>query len=114
MLPRITPSATPVGEYKGIKVVSGLLDQIAGTIGAGATNSSIISEMTGTIMVICVPTDKMPPYREDNIIPCHAHALPGMYCLLLCSSTAGMALKWFKTNSPRLIVSKNLINLPKR
>lgn len=114
MLPRITPSATPVGEYKGIKVVSGLLDQIAGTIGAGATNSSIISEMTGTIMVICVPTDKMPPYREDNIIPCHAHALPGMYCLLLCSSTAGMALKWFKNELAETYSFKELDKLAEK
>ncbi len=96
MLPNLVPSATVVGEYEGIKVVSGMLDQIAGTIGSGVTDSTKISEMTGTIMAICVMVDKMPPYSENSIIPCHMHAIDGKYCLILWSSTAGMALKWFK------------------
>ena len=87
-----------VGEYKGIRVVSGALDQIAGTIGCGVTSERLISEMTGTIMAICVMTDKMPPYNPDSIIPCHLHAIDGKYCLILWSSTAGMALKWFRNN----------------
>jgi len=97
-LPRIVPSAVTVGDYNGIKVVSGALDQIAGTIGAGVTDSSKISEMTGTIMAICVMSDKIPPYDPDSIIPCHVHAIDGKFCLILWSSTAGMALKWFKNN----------------
>lgn len=95
-LPRIVKTASCVGEYKGIKVVSGMLDQIAGTIGAGVTDETKISEMTGTIMAICILTDKMPKYNPNCIIPCHLHALDGKYCLILWSSTAGMALKWFK------------------
>lgn len=95
-LPRIVKTASCVGEYKGIKVVSGMLDQIAGTIGAGVTDETKISEMTGTIMAICILTDKMPKYDPNCIIPCHLHALGGKYCLILWSSTAGMALKWFK------------------
>ena len=98
MLPKVVKSATCVGEYKGIKVVSGMLDQIAGTLGAGVTDETKISEMTGTIMAICVMTDKIPPYNPDSIIPCHLHAIDGKYCLILWSSTAGMALKWFKNN----------------
>ena len=97
-LPRTVKSATVVGEYNGIKVVSGALDQIAGTIGCGVTDESLISEMTGTIMAICVMTDKLPPYDPESIIPCHLHAIDGKYCLILWSSTAGMALKWFKNN----------------
>ncbi len=97
-LPRVVKTASPVGEYKGIKVVSGMLDQIAGTLGAGVTDESRISEMTGTIMAICVMTDKMPKYDPNSIIPCHLHAVDGKYCLILWSSTAGMALKWFKNN----------------
>ena len=95
-LPEIKKSAETVGEYKGIKVVSGMLDQIAGTIGAGVTDGERISEMTGTIMAICALADEIPPYRADSIIPCHVHAIPGKYCRILWSSTAGMALKWFK------------------
>jgi len=96
MLPEVKKSAAAVGEYKGIKVVTGMLDQIAGTLGAGVTDESRISEMTGTIMAICVMTDKMPEYNPNSIIPCHLHAIDGKYCLILWSSTAGMALKWFK------------------
>ncbi len=97
-LPKIKPSAHCIGEYNGIKVVTGALDQIAGTIGTGVTDQSKISEMTGTIMAICVMRDTIPPYNPDSIIPCHAHAIDGKYCLILWSSTAGMALKWFKNN----------------
>ena len=95
-LPELKKTGEVVGEYEGIKVVSGVLDQIAGTIGTGVTDESVISEMTGTIMAICVTTDKMPPFNPNSIIPCHMHAIDGKYCLILWSSTAGMALKWFK------------------
>ena len=97
-LPKVVKTASLVGEYNGIKVVSGMLDQIAGTLGAGVTDETRISEMTGTIMAICVMTDKIPEYNPDSIIPCHLHAVEGKYCLILWSSTAGMALKWFKNN----------------
>ncbi len=97
-LPRLVPTSTKIGEYRGIPVVSGMLDQIAGTIGAGVTAGDKISEMTGTIMAICALSDDIPAYRSDSIIPCHVHAIPGKFCRILWSSTAGMALKWFKNN----------------
>ena len=95
-LPKIVKSCVRVGEYNGIPVVSGMLDQIAGTIGAGVTDEKKISEMTGTIMAICALTDKIPESDENSVVPTHAHAIEGKYCRILCSSTAGMALKWFK------------------
>lgn len=96
MLPTLLKTAERVGDYRGIPVVTGALDQIAGTLGVGVTDGSRVSEMTGTIMAICVTTDIMPPYSKDSFIPCHMHAIDGKYCLILWSSTAGMALKWFK------------------
>lgn len=96
MLPRLCESAEKVGEFRGIPVVTGMLDQIAGTIGAGVTDGTKISEMTGTIMAICALCENIPEYRADSIIPCHVHAIKGKYCRILWSSTAGMALKWFK------------------
>ena len=113
MLPKVEKSATAVGEYKGIKVVTGMLDQIAGTLGAGVTDESRISEMTGTIMAICVMTDKMPKYNPDSIIPCHLHAIDGKYCLILWSSTAGMALKWFKNQFAENFSFKELDDIAK-
>lgn len=96
MLPHVVGSATRVGEYDGIAVVSGALDQISGTIGVGVTDESVISEMTGTIMAVCVVKDTPPPYDPTSIVPCHLHAIPGKYCMILWSATAGMALKWFR------------------
>ncbi len=95
-LPEIVRSAEVVGEYRGIKVVSGGLDQVAGSIGVGVTDSSKLSEMTGTALAIVILTDKIPPYNPDSIVPCHIHCIDGKYCLILWSSTAGMCLKWFR------------------
>lgn len=95
-LPEVVDCGSAVGEYKGIKVVTGALDQIAGSIGAGVLVPGEISEMTGTIMAICAPCKEIPKYNPDSIIPCHLHAFEGMYCRLLWSSAAGAALKWFR------------------
>ncbi len=97
-LPEIVPSGTCVGEYNGIQVVTGALDQIAGSLGAGVSSPGEISEMTGTIMAVCVPCCDIPEYNPKSIIPCHLYATDGMYCRLLWSSTAGAALRWFKDN----------------
>lgn len=97
-LPRLCRSMERVGEYQGIPVITGALDQIAGTVGCGVTDETRVSEMTGTIMAICAMTDTVPPYDPDSIIPCHIHAIEGKYCRILWSTTAGMALKWFRNN----------------
>ena len=96
VLPELRNSGETVGYYNGTAVVTGAMDQIAGAIGAGVTEKGIISEMTGTTMVIYVPTDAAPPYVADSKIPCHK-CYDGGYCLLSWTPTAGMALKWFKT-----------------
>ncbi len=95
--PRVEKSATVVGEYNGVKVVTGAIDQIAGAIGAGVIGSDTISEMTGTTMVIFAPCEKVPEYNPESIIPCHIN-FDGKYCLLSWTPTAGIALKWFKNN----------------
>lgn len=95
-LPRLCRSMEPVGMYRGMTVVTGMLDQIAGAVGCGAVNERTISEMTGTIMAVCATTKTVPPYDPESIVPCHIHAVEGQYCRLLWSPTAGMALKWFR------------------
>lgn len=95
--PKIHKSGELVGEYKGIKIVTGAIDQIAGAIGAGVVSKDIISEMTGTTMAIFVPSDEVPEYNPDSKIPCHLN-YDGKYCLLLWTPTAGIALKWFRNN----------------
>ncbi len=96
-LPAVKKSATVVGEYRGAKVVTGAIDQIAGAIGAGVIGNGIISEMTGTTMAIFAPCESAPDYNPESIIPCHIN-YDGKYCLLSWTPTAGIALKWFKNN----------------
>ena len=95
MLPELYSSAKEVGEYEGIRIVTGAIDQIAGAIGAGVVKKGIVSEMTGTTMVIFMPSDTVPEYDEKSIVPCH-YNFDDKYCLLSWTPTAGMALKWFK------------------
>ncbi|MBQ9096815.1 MAG: hypothetical protein IJY55_00265 [Clostridia bacterium] len=97
MLPRLCDSGVLIGECDGTKVVTGVMDQVAGSVGAGVVTPSVVSEMTGTTMAIVVPTDKFPPYKEENRVPCHLN-YDGNYCLLTWTPTAGIALKWFKEN----------------
>lgn len=96
MLPRIEKSAKHIGSFGDAAVVTGALDQIAGAVGVGVVDENIVSEMTGTIMAICAVTDTIPPFDPDSKIPCHLHAIDGKFVSLLWSSTAGMALKWFR------------------
>lgn len=95
MLPRILPCGTIAGFYEGVPVVTGALDQIAGAIGAGVVDGSAVSEMTGTTMVIFVPSEDIPAYDPNSVVPCHKN-YDGKYCLLAWTPTAGIALKWFR------------------
>ena len=97
MLPEIRNSGEVVGKYGETSVVTGAIDQIAGAIGAGTVKSGIVSEMTGTTMVIFVPSDEIPPYNPESKVPCHIN-FDGKYCLMSWTPTAGIALKWFKNN----------------
>ena len=96
-LPELWDSGKVIGTYDGTVVVTGIMDQIAGAIGAGVTDSSVTSEMTGTTMAIVAPTDAMPAYQEGSRVPCHVN-YDGKYCLLTWTPTAGIAQKWFKEN----------------
>ncbi len=96
-LPTVEKSGTAIGEYRGAKVVTGAIDQIAGAIGAGVIGRGIISEMTGTTMAIFMPCEEMPAYNPDSIVPCHVN-FDGKYCQLSWTPTAGIALKWVKNN----------------
>ncbi len=96
-LPALEDSGKLIGEYDGIKVVTSVMDQVAGAIGAGVISKGTVSAMTGTTMAIYVPTDTMPPFSEDSFVPCH-YSFDGGFALLSWSPTAGMALKWMRDN----------------
>ncbi len=95
MLPTLHSSAQKVGVYEDMAVVTGAIDQIAGAIGAGVVKQGTVSVMTGTTMVLFLPTTAMPQYDEKSIVPCH-YNYDDRYCLLSWTPTAGMALKWFR------------------
>lgn len=95
MLPALYSSAKEVGKYEGARVVTGAIDQIAGAIGAGVVSPGTVSVMTGTTMVLFLPSDTVPAYDKTSIVPCH-YNYNDKYCLLSWTPTAGMALKWFK------------------
>ena len=99
-------------EFGNTAVVTGAIDQIAGAIGAGIIKKGVISEMTGTTMVIFVPSDSIPAYNPASKVPCH-YNFDGKYCLMLWTTTAGMALKWFKNNFARILTLMSLTSLPK-
>lgn len=96
-LPALHNSGEKIGEYEGAAAVTSAIDQIAGAIGAGVTDKSVVSEMTGTTMVVFAPSENMPEYNPSSIVPCHKN-FDGKYCLLSWTPTAGIALKWFKNN----------------
>ncbi len=95
--PKVSKSGEYVGDYNGIKVVTSAIDQIAGAIGVGVVKKGIVSEMTGTTMVVFMPSDDVPSYNPNSKVPCHLN-YDGKYCLLSWTATAGIALKWFKNN----------------
>lgn len=88
-------SGVVVGEYKGIKVATGSLDQIAGITGAGVVKEGLMSETTGTALAVCALTNEFPPYYEGIKVPAH-YVKKGTYCLLMWAPTAGAMLEWFK------------------
>lgn len=96
-LPRLCASGECIGTFDGVQVITGVMDQIAGAIGAGVTDRTITSEMTGTTMAIVAPTDAVPAYQEGSRVPCHVN-FDGGYCLLTWTPTAGIAQKWFRDN----------------
>ncbi len=95
VLPEVIPCGTVIGNCGDIAVTTGVMDQIAGAIGAGAVEQGVISEMTGTTMAIFIPTDTIPAYNPESKVPCHLN-YDGSCCLLMWSPTAGIALKWFR------------------
>ncbi len=97
LLPQLKESGEYVGDYDGVKVSTGALDQIAGFIGSGINEEGKMSEMTGTCLAVCALSTKIPEYYEGIKVPAH-YVSKGKYCLLMWAPTAGMTLEWYKKN----------------
>ncbi|MCQ2387277.1 MAG: hypothetical protein MJ066_02380 [Clostridia bacterium] len=84
-----------VGEYKGVKITTSALDQIAGITGAGVVKEGIISETTGTALAVCAVTKDFPPFYDGLKVSAYYYK-KGLYCLLMWAPTAGATLEWVK------------------
>lgn len=94
-LPILKESGEVVGEWKGIKVVTSALDQIAGATGAGVVKQGVMSETTGTALAVCALTKKFPPFVDGLKVSVY-YVKKDLFCLLMWAPTAGAVLEWFK------------------
>jgi len=94
-LPILKESGEVVGEWKGIKVVTSALDQIAGATGAGVVKQGVMSETTGTALAVCALTKKFPPFVYGLKVSVY-YVKKDLFCLLMWAPTAGAVLEWFK------------------
>ena len=76
-------------------VSTGAMDQVTGAIGAGNIEEGIVSETTGTAMVIAATTNS-PALAELSPISVYSHAEKGKYLYVDVRQTAGIVLKWFR------------------
>ena len=87
--------ADQLGLNPGIIIATGGMDQASSAIGAGNIADGIISETTGTALVVAATSDA-PDYDNPVKLNIMRHAVKGKYLILPYNQTAGMALKWFR------------------
>lgn len=87
--------ANQTGLNKKVNVVTGLLDALANSLGAGNIEFDKAVECTGTVLSIIVNTKK--PKFNHLKIPIN-YFINNTYCLLPFSPTAGILLDWFGKN----------------
>lgn len=103
--PEILPSGSVVGNIKedvaeklGLSpdavVVTGAMDQISSAIGAGNVKEGVISETTGTALVVGA-TVSVPKFNLDAPLTIYKH-YNDKFIYMPYSSTAGIVLKWFR------------------
>lgn len=88
-------AAAAVNLPSSVTVYTGAMDQVCASIGAGVTAPGVLSENTGTAMVLGAVADRSalesPPY-----VTVYRHAYPDTYLLMPICMTGGIFLKWFK------------------
>ena len=94
-----TEIAAELGLSSSTIACTGGLDQACGAIGVGNIKPGIFSENTGAALAICA-TVNQPILDPDNQMPCHYHALPGLYMLHTFTS-GGIVMRWFRDEFAR-------------
>jgi len=87
-------------------VIKGSMDQNMSALGAGNISPGIVTETTGSALVLAVASDGLPELtlqaeignKTDgiNCLPIQPHVIPGMYLFMPFSQTAGILYKWFR------------------
>lgn len=88
-------AAIELGLSGNTVVTTGGMDQAASAVGAGNVKEGIVTETTGTALVVAATTH-CPSFENTAKINMMRHAIRGRYLILPYNQTAGMALKWFK------------------
>ena len=91
----ILPAAADrLGISKEAKIFTGAMDQPMAALAAGNYQEGIITETTGTCMVIGAASAK-PDFHHPRRTIIYRHVIPGMYLVIPDCMTAGIVLKWF-------------------
>ena len=104
-LPEVLPCGTVVGKVtaqasgkcglsENTLVVTGAMDQIASAIGAGNIREGIVTETTGTALVVGA-TVEQPEFDATQPITIYKH-YDHKYIYIPYCNTAGIVQKWFK------------------
>jgi len=103
--PEVLPCGTAVGNVSKITseelglspktvIVSGAMDQVASAIGAGNICEGMVTETTGTALVLGATISK-PKFSLDTPVTIYKH-YDNKYIYMPYSATAGIVLKWFR------------------
>lgn len=88
-------AARETGLPENVCVVAGAMDQVAAAIGGGNVREGVITETTGTAMVLLATADEG-CFNSAGGVNIYRHAVPGKYLVIPFCITAGVVLKWFK------------------
>lgn len=92
----LTPGAAEeLGLPQEVSVSTGAMDQVASAIGSGNIKDGVITETTGTALVVAATCIK-PDLSRANPVTVYCHGFKGKYLLVNISQTAGILLKWFR------------------
>ena len=87
--------ASELGLPAGIPIAAGGGDNAAAAIGTGVTRSGLMSSSIGTSGVLFAHADEC-AVDPSGRIHAFAHAVPGAYCLLAVTLSAGGSLRWWR------------------
>jgi len=97
--------ANDIGIDSNVKVIKGSMDQTTSAIGSGNISPGIITETTGTALVVAV-TVKNAVYNQDVKLPFQKHVVNDQYLLLPYAQTAGIVYKWFRDEFAKDLLDK--------